>query len=98
MKYDDVKCPIHYRGDGLIECKRAMRSMLSATPYWLNANTVYWWGAAFKYLWRWPLKNRIKDIDKAIECLNIMKQEAIEDIAEQYGMTVVDYMEDDDGE
>ena len=35
---------------------------------------VYWGESAFKYLWRWPLKSApLKDIDKAIDCLQKLR-------------------------
>lgn len=77
-KAQDIKNPIHYSGNGIIECKDALRSMLHNA---MNSNakltptTIYWWGCAFKYLWRWPWKNRKKDIDKCIQCLKFLKKE-----------------------
>lgn len=79
--YDDVKNPIHYAGDGSVECRDALRSMMFPAPSWMSAETAYWWGCAFKYLWRWPHKNQIKDINKAIRCLEYMRESAVNDIA-----------------
>lgn len=64
---DPVTAPSHYAGSG-IECKEAMRSMMGEDM----AN--YWWGCAFKYVWRWPHKNGVQDIDKAIECLTELRK------------------------
>ena len=36
---------------------------------------VKWWTDAAKYVWRWPLKNGEKDVDKAIDCLYRLKAE-----------------------
>lgn len=69
-------CPPHYRGDGDIHCDRAMESMVVG---WMRAEplppmAVYWGESAFKYLWRWPLKDApLKDIDKAIDCLQKLR-------------------------
>lgn len=70
---DPVKAPIHYEGDGETTCKVALRSMMSKTAF--MGDVAYWWGCAFKYVWRWPHKGKpIRDIDKAIECLNELKK------------------------
>lgn len=71
---DPVREPAHYAGDGIIECKHALRSMMSHAP--VSAVKAYWWGCAFKYLWRWPHKNGLQDIDKAIECMTELRKEA----------------------
>lgn len=70
---DDVKAPRHYRGDGEIEAKRAMKSMMYAVK--IQADIGGWWMAAFKYLWRWPHKGWIKDLKKCRECLDNMIEE-----------------------
>lgn len=77
---DVITKPVHYDGAHGIECKEAMSNMVDrvmgckvkvdATP-----TTVYWWGCAFKYLWRWPFKNGLQDIDKCIECLENIRRE-----------------------
>lgn len=76
-EFSNVSSPKHYAGNGVIECKDALRSMLSADAQ-LDSETIYWWGCSLKYLWRWPLKNGIEDIDKAIQCLQYMKESRIE--------------------
>lgn len=65
-----VKDPIHYRGDGRVDCKRAMMSMLSASHAAVSNSAAYWWGCAFKYLWRWPWKNGREDLEKCKECID----------------------------
>lgn len=67
---DAVKMPPHYMGDGSIEMMDAMRSMMSNAD--VRPIQAYWWGNAFKYLWRWPLKNGRQDIEKAIRCLEYL--------------------------
>ena len=62
--------PGHYRGDGVVSCSRAMRSMLAP---WENVPLAcaYWATTAFKYLWRFPLKGSPKeDLMKAVDCAN----------------------------
>ena len=60
--------PEHYRGDGIVSCSRAMRSMLAP---WGNVplSCAYWAVTALKYLWRFPLKgNPQEDLMKAVDC------------------------------
>ena len=65
--------PKHYRGDGVVSCSRAMRSMLAGWEV-LDGEPVplacaYWAVTAFKYLWRFPLKgNPREDLMKAVDC------------------------------
>ena len=67
--------PEHYRGDGIVSCSRAMRSMLTGWED-LDGEPVplacaYWTVTAFKYLWRFPLKGTPKrDLMKAVDCAN----------------------------
>lgn len=68
--FDDVKRPFHYEGDGLITCMDAMESMMYATD--IKAHIAYWWGCAFKYLWRWPNKNGVEDLKKARQCIDYL--------------------------
>lgn len=76
-RFDPVSSPMHYAGDGRIECKDALSSMLSVAR--VTAKQAYWWGCAFKYLWRWPLKNGVEDLRKAEECLTLLIAEAEDD-------------------
>ena len=60
--------PGHYRGDGIVSCSRAMRSMYAP---WGNVpiSCSYWAVTALKYLWRFPLKGHPKeDLMKAVDC------------------------------
>lgn len=71
---DPVTKPVHYDGRYGIECKEAMANMVDRlidhkSKVRMTPSAVYWWGCAFKYLWRFPYKNTIQDIDKCIECL-----------------------------
>lgn len=74
MMFDPVKNPRHYAGDGEISCMDAMVSMSHDSATVLDATTIYWWLSAFKYLWRWPWKNKDQDIDKCIRCLEYMRE------------------------
>lgn len=66
--------PKHYMGDGRITCADAMRSMTFGCG--LPPMASYWWGCALKYLWRCPNKGGAEDIEKAIDCLQKLKEEA----------------------
>ena len=69
---DPVHAPAHYAGDGKVECKAAMASMMAGYDLAdVRPNAAYWCGCAFKYLWRWPLKNRREDLMKARECIDL---------------------------
>lgn len=65
--------PGHYEGDGEVSCERALRSMtwLSTLP----PMALWWWGCAFKYLWRWPWKNGADDLRKAHDCIGRLLKE-----------------------
>lgn len=67
-----VEHPDHYAGDGQIECMGAMRSMMSGDQYALPAQSAYWWGCAFKYLWRWRRKNGVQDLQKCKQCIDYL--------------------------
>ncbi|WP_417352161.1 Lar family restriction alleviation protein [Gordonibacter pamelaeae] len=68
--------PGHYEGDGEVSCARALRSMtwLSTLP----PMQLWWWGCAFKYLWRWPWKNGADDLRKAHDCIGRLLEEVSE--------------------
>lgn len=77
---DPVSAPTHYSGDGHIECKDAMRSMLAGYDRADAKSAVaYWLTTAFKYIWRAPLKNGLQDLKKARECIDIAITEWGED-------------------
>ena len=81
--FHPVKAPRHYTGDGEVSCMRALKSMVHGSDNDLNAITIYWWGCALKYLWRWPWKNGMQDIEKAMQCIEYMKEELDEDSQNQ---------------
>lgn len=72
-EFDVVSAPKHYAGDGVIECRRALSSMLA--PADVTNQQAYWWGCAFKYLWRWPMKNGVEDLKKAKQCIDYLLKE-----------------------
>ena len=79
-KSDPVSAPTHYSGDGHIECKDAMRSMLAGYDRADAKSAVaYWMTTALKYIWRAPLKNGLQDLKKARECIDIAISEWGED-------------------
>lgn len=70
---DAVHSPNHYKRGGL-ECKDVMRAMLHGML--VPAVVAYWWATTLKYLWRWPAKNGVQDLEKCRECLDQMITEA----------------------
>lgn len=85
IEESDVKSPLHYRGDG-IECMDAMASCLNAAQCMSLSNAaVYWWGCAFKYLWRWPLKNGEQDLAKCAQCIGYLQEELDKVAPEVFG-------------
>lgn len=72
--FHPVKAPQHYAGDGNISCMDALRSMMSNIKD-MSPVVIYWWGCAFKYLWRWPLKGGKQDIEKCLQCIKYMRDE-----------------------
>lgn len=75
--FHPVKEPSHYAGDGEVSCMRALKSMMwgASLELELPSMVIYWWGCAFKYLWRWPWKNGKQDVEKCIQCLNYLMDE-----------------------
>lgn len=79
---NDVSSPPHYTR-GAIECKDAMAEMMGKS-YCLQPKAndgkalnlppiaFYWWGCAFKYLWRWPRKNGKQDLLRCIQCIDFL--------------------------
>lgn len=63
-----VEHPSHYTSGG-IECIDAMKAMLAGYEQAKMVTKFYWHflsGQVFKYLWRWPLKERpLQDLKKA---------------------------------
>lgn len=62
-KSDMVNRPPHYNTAG-IECIDAMRAMSEGAL--VEPHAAYCWQNAFKYLWRWPYKEKpVEDLKKA---------------------------------
>ena len=72
---DPVRHPDHYAGHG-VECKDALASAM----YGADVSNIgaYWWGCAFKYLFRFPRKGGRQDLEKAKQCIDFL-------IEEEYG-------------
>lgn len=67
---DVVKNPPHYDGDGEVDCKRAIRSMMAGYDRFdVPSETAWWLGNAVKYIWRFAGKNGTQDLEKAVECI-----------------------------
>ena len=66
------KTPVHYQGDGLVTCRRAMESCQSQRKVvHPSPMAFYWWACAFKYVWRcWSKADPEADMRKAIDCLH----------------------------
>lgn len=76
---DPIMAPRHYAGAHGIEAKEAMANMvnrpLSEAVVPVSPMAVFWWCAAFKYLWRFPFKNGRQDVEKCQECLRNLERE-----------------------
>lgn len=69
---DAVASPAHYTSGG-IEAKDALKAAMSGSE--LSPMAFYWWGCAFKYLWRWPRKNGVEDLRKCRQCIDFLIEE-----------------------
>lgn len=76
---DPVSSPSHYAGAHGVEAKEAMANManrdLSKSVVRMSPMAIFWWCAAFKYLWRFPFKNGRQDVAKCAECLRCILRE-----------------------
>lgn len=70
---DEVAHPSHY-ATGAVECKDAMRAVMDGAQA-LPFMAAYWWGCAFKYLWRWNKKNGLIDLQKCKQCIDFLIEE-----------------------
>jgi hypothetical protein len=59
--HDPVNHPNHYTAGG-IECIDAIKAALTCHDDPMQAWLT---GQVLKYLWRWPLKNGLEDLEKA---------------------------------
>lgn len=74
-KPDAVSHPSHYTSGG-IEAKDALKSAMAGSG--LSPMASYWWGCAFKYLWRWSRKNGVEDLRKCRQCIDFLIEEVSE--------------------
>lgn len=56
---DMINNPPHYAGTNGIEAMDALESCMGE-----SLMLGFYWGNAFKYLWRWRKKNGIEDLEK----------------------------------
>lgn len=74
-KPDAVSHPAHYASGG-IEAKDALKAAMFGSE--LSPMAFYWWGCAFKYLWRWSRKNGTEDLRKCRQCIDFLIEEVSE--------------------
>lgn len=68
--HDPVHHPSHYSWRGGMEAADIAAEMTRGT----EGVEAYWIGCTIKYLYRYPKKNGLQDIDKAIECLKLLRK------------------------
>lgn len=71
-KPDAVSHPAHYTSGG-IEAKDALKAAMNGSK--LSPMASYWWGCAFKYLWRFERKNGVEDLRKCRQCIEFLIEE-----------------------
>lgn len=69
VKSDPVHHPSHYSWRGGMEAADIVAEMTRGA----EGAEAYWLGCAIKYLYRYPKKNGLQDIEKAIECLQRLR-------------------------
>lgn len=67
--HDPVHHPSHYSWRGGMEADDIVAEMTRGA----EGAEAYWLGCAIKYLYRYPKKNGLQDIEKAIECLQRLR-------------------------
>ena len=75
-RHADGSTPEHYAGNG-VTADAALRSMLTSPA---NSDVppmaLFWWGTAFKYVWRMFAKGQgASDCAKAVDCLRRLAAE-----------------------
>lgn len=75
---DEIKSPLHYAGDGSVECKDAERSMLNGYGGKVTNYGASLAGQALQYLWRHPHKGGVKDLEKCRQMLDLLIEEETE--------------------
>ena len=68
-KHDNVNRPKHYCKGGL-ECIQVIKAQLTPEQY-----KGYLYGNVLKYMWRWPEKNGLEDLQKAAKYLEWLQEE-----------------------
>lgn len=66
---DPVHHPSHYAWRGGLECIEIARELCRGS----DGIAAYLIGCATKYIYRYPRKNGLQDLDKAIECLTMLR-------------------------
>lgn len=66
---DPVHHPSHYAWRGGPECIEIARELCQGS----DGIVAYLIGCAVKYIYRYPRKNGLQDLDKAIECLTMLR-------------------------
>ena len=66
---DPVHHPGHYAWRGGLECIEIARELCQGS----DGIAAYLIGCAVKYIYRYPRKNGLQDLDKAIECLTMLR-------------------------
>jgi len=74
---DMVNRPAHYNAS-IIECIDAMRAMVQGVC--VDPHESYCWQNAFKYIWRWPYKNGVEDLRKALWYIDRLIEELEKDV------------------
>ncbi len=66
---DPVHHPGHYAWRGGLECIEIAKELCQGS----DGIAAYLIGCAVKYIYRYPQKNGLQDLDKAIECLTMLR-------------------------
>lgn len=66
---DPIHHPGHYAWRGGLECIEIARELCQGS----DGIAAYLIGCATKYIYRYPRKNGLQDLDKAIECLTMLR-------------------------
>lgn len=67
---DPIHHPSHYAWRGGLECIEIARELCQGS----DGIAAYLIGCATKYIYRYPRKNGVQDLDKAIECLTMLRE------------------------
>lgn len=67
---DMIHRPNHYTWRGGMECIDIAKELCQGA----NGVRAYLIGCAVKYIYRYPKKNGLQDLDKAIECLTMLRK------------------------